>query len=547
MCVSRADMRGRGRNYCHKFFKTHHMSTSIAEQTNSTDIASLRLTSSALLARNAALNLFTQGWIVLILIVAMPRLVRYLGDTAFGLFSLTWAMVGYLSFLDIGVNRAATKFVSEHLAEQDHASAAEIVRTAVVANLVMGLFGGIAVALFSPFLAHSIFKIAADLQQQAVLAFYAVALAVPILLAQGIFRGVLMSFQRFGLIDLVEILATTVQWGSAALLAWKGHGIGLVVLSAVLARLAAAAVYGVAVMQLFPDLDLLRRGTLHGLKKLIHFGGWVSVSQIVAPLLVYLDRVLIASMVSLAAVTLYTVPFEAMARLRIVPAALVGALYPAFSERGSEKSGEGLQRLYEGSVRYLLLTVLAVSAFLFILGPDLFQVWMGADFSERSSVVVRILVFGVFANALAYVPFNLLQAVGRPDLTGKFHLIELPVYVGSCFLLIPRFGIAGAAVASTIRFGLDCTLLYWAAGKYGRCSVRDAWRPAYGWALLQGGFLALSLLFLKVLTHNPLARVAAGAMVATVMTAAWLIVTLKRERPQQFSNAVRLVLGRVGS
>jgi O-antigen/teichoic acid export membrane protein len=73
-----------------------------------------RLTSSSLLARNATLNLFGEGWTFLVLLVAMPKLVAFLGETSFGLFSLAWVVIGYLSFLDIGVNRAATKFISEH-------------------------------------------------------------------------------------------------------------------------------------------------------------------------------------------------------------------------------------------------------------------------------------------------------------------------------------------------------------------------------------------------------------------------------------------------
>src|SRR6267142_4700563 len=103
------------------------------------------LTSVSLLARNATLNLMTEGWIFLVLVVAMPKLVSFLGETFFGLFSLAWVVIGYLAFLDIGVNRAATKFVSEHLAEQDHESTRLIVRTALTANLVLGLAGGVAI------------------------------------------------------------------------------------------------------------------------------------------------------------------------------------------------------------------------------------------------------------------------------------------------------------------------------------------------------------------------------------------------------------------
>src|SRR6266481_1355089 len=144
-----------------------------------------RLTPGSLLARNATLNLATEAWTFIVLLAAMPKLISFMGETQFGLFSFAWVVLGYLAFLDVGVNRAATKFVSEHLAEQDHESTRLIVRTALAANLILGLAGGLAVSLVSPYLIQSVFKVSPNLQNQARLTFYAVGLAVPVLLVQG--------------------------------------------------------------------------------------------------------------------------------------------------------------------------------------------------------------------------------------------------------------------------------------------------------------------------------------------------------------------------
>jgi O-antigen/teichoic acid export membrane protein len=495
-------------------------------------VVARRFTPSGLLARNATLNLITNGWIFVVLVVAMPRLVRDLGETSFGLFSLAWVIIGYLAFLDVGVNRAATKFLSEHLAERDHESARRIVRSALAANLCMGLLGGSLVALSSPYLVH-LFKISGDAVQQARLVFYAVAVAVPVLLVQGVFRAVLSSFQRFGLLNAVDAVATTAQWLFAGLLAWKAHGVAVVVLSTVLARLAATFVYGKVVFDLFPDLQLFRFQEFYGLKRLLHFGGWVSVTQIISPLLVYLDRVLIGSWVSLAAVTLYTVPLEAMARLRIIPTSLMGTVYPAFSERGNQDAKEQLQRLYERSVRYLMLLLMPGILYLFVLGPDLFRVWMGTAFARQTSAVVSVLALGILTNAIAQVPAGLLQALGRPDLTGKFHAFELPAHLILCFLLIPRWGITGAAVASTVRFSLDAVLLFWAAGHFCGCSLWRFWTAVLPRVLALSAILTL-LLFATTMTFtSPWIRLGVGlVLVALSLLSAWVFVVEAEEKPR---------------
>ncbi len=473
----------------------------------------------------------------------MPKLISFLGDTQFGLFSLAWVVIGYLAFLDVGVNRAATKFVSEHLAEQDHDSTRLIVRTALTANLVLGLIGGLAVILVSPYLIHSVFKVTTELQSQARLAFYAVGLAVPVLLVQGVLRAVLSSYQRFGWINAVNVLTTTAQWGAAALLAWKGYGVALVVFSTVIARIMATAAYGAVLFRLLPGLQLFRVHGMHGLPKLLRFGSWVSVSQLVSPVLVYLDRVLIASFVSLSAVTLYTVPCEVMTRLRIIPSSLVATLYPAFSERGSEKQRVPLERLYEGSVRYLALVLVPGVLFLFLLGPDLFGVWMGRSFGLQTAAVVQILAVGVLANALAYVPYNLVQALGRPDLTGKFHVLELPLYVVLCVVLIPRWGIAGAALANTVRLVLDSGLLFWAAGKYCRCSLRIFWGIAFPRIFTLGCVFGVALIAVKLVLKSPWARLGLGALALGIcLVASWIFVVDKREKPR-ISGALKVLLG----
>jgi O-antigen/teichoic acid export membrane protein len=488
------------------------------------------LASPTLLARNATLSLLTEGWTFLVLVVAMPRLVASLGETSFGLFSLAWVVIGYLTFLDIGVSRAATKYISEHLAERDIQAAREIIRTALITNLVLGLVGGLAVVLAAPFLMHSVFKISADLEHQAWLVFCIVGVAVPVLLMHGVLRAVLTSFQRFGWINSVNALVTPVQWGMACWLAWKGYGVSVVVLATVVTRMVAAAAYAILAFRLVRGSGCPRVWGLVGLLKLLRFGSWVTVSQLVAPVLVFLDRVLIASFLSLGAVTLYTVPFEAMTRLRIIPSSLVSTLYPALSERGTEEEETNLQRMYEGSLRYLLFALLPGIAFLLVLGPDLLTLWMGAKFAKDTTIVLQLLAVGSLANALSYVPYTALQALGRPDLTGKFHLLELPVYIGICLFLIPRWGVAGAALGNTLRCVLDAALLFWAAQRYCSCSLRRVWRQGVPMAVV-GILLGATLLGMQFFLRSNWFRLGAGiTAIAFYFLCSWHFIFSNHEK-----------------
>ena len=109
-------------------------------------------------------------------------------------------------------------------------------------------------------------------------------------------------------------------------------------------------------------------------------------------------------------------------------------------------------------------------AFLIFAGPIL-RTWLDPEAIPEIVLALQILAPGVLANSLAFVPFSVLQGLGRADVTGKLHLLELPVHVAVAWFCISRWGIVGAAGAWSVRTVLDAGLLFFAAH---RLSVRDA-------------------------------------------------------------------------
>lgn len=87
--------------------------------------------------------------------------------------------------------------------------------------------------------------------------------------------------------------------------------------------------------------------------------------------------------------------------------------------------------------------------------------WLGADFASHCVKVLQLITIGVFINILAQILFAYVQGAGRPDLTAKNHIAELPLYLLCLYLMLKKFGIEGAATAWLLRVILDAGLLYW--------------------------------------------------------------------------------------
>ena len=90
-----------------------------------------------------------------------------------------------------------------------------------------------------------------------------------------------------------------------------------------------------------------------------------------------------------------------------------------------------------------------------------FTLWVGQRLATVSAPVACFLVIGAWANGIAYIPLAKLQGSGQPDVVAKIHLSELLPYwltlAGSLYF----FGLAGAAIAWSLRCIADCMLLYW--------------------------------------------------------------------------------------
>jgi len=183
------------------------------------------------------------------------------------------------------------------------------------------------------------------------------------------------------------------------------------------------------------------------------------VSNIVSPVMVYVDRFLIGSILSLAAVAYYATPYEVATKLLIVPGALVGVMFPAFSAAMAADPFRGAM-LYRRAAKYVGLFLFPISLVLIVFGHNLLQIWLGHEFAVHSTRVLQILSLGVLANGLAAVPFALIQGSGRADITGKLHLMELPFYLAAVWYLTVHYGIVGAAVAWLVRVTADCILLF---------------------------------------------------------------------------------------
>jgi O-antigen/teichoic acid export membrane protein len=453
------------------------------------------LTSGRLLARNTIWNLLGLLTPMAVGALAIPPLVQELGVARFGVLSLAWIVIGYFSLFDLGIGRALTKAVADKLAANEEHLVPSLAWTSLLLMFVLGTIGGLVMAGIAWWLVHRMLNVPNDLQSETLWTFYLLAVSVPLVTVTSGLRGILEAQQRFRVLNLIRIPMSVFSFVGPLLVLPFSHSLVPVISVLVVGRIIGSVAHLLACFHSMPALFhnfILERSVV---APVVKFGGWMTVSNIIGPIMVYMDRFLIGALLSVGAIAYYTAPFDMVTRLWVIPGALVGVLFPAFAVtlvQDPARTGLLLRR----GTKYAFLAIFPLVLVINTLAPEGLRLWLGEAFAKDGSSVLRWLAAGVFVNSLGQAPFVLVQSAGRADITAKLHLAELPFYLVAVWLLTKRLGIEGTAIAWAGRCMVDALLVCLLAHRL--LPGKSRFLPTLGGAIAAG----LLLLYLGTLPHT---------------------------------------------
>jgi O-antigen/teichoic acid export membrane protein len=188
--------------------------------------------------------------------------------------------------------------------------------------------------------------------------------------------------------------------------------------------------------------------------------------------LLYGDRLILAARAPIATLTYYSVPYDLVTRLQVIPAAFATVLFPTFTSVLAAEPA-GLRPLYLRTVRYSFLLMALPTFAAILLAHPILTIWLGSDFATHGTLVMELLAAGMLVNAVAQVPANLLDSVGRPDLRAKIFLALIPVYLGAAWIVLTYWGADGAASGWVARTGLELVIFFATASSLLKLSLPD--------------------------------------------------------------------------
>jgi O-antigen/teichoic acid export membrane protein len=416
------------------------------------------------ISTNAAYQLGAQAGVLALNLVASPIIVHGLGLEAYGLLLLVGITTNYFGFVELGLGRATIQLLARHRARGEEAAIREVLWTAAAAYLALSLVGAVALVAAAPWLVKYLLAVSPRFVPQALRAFLIGAAGLVITMQRDVASSVATAMERFDLIGRVTLVVGFLQTAvNVGLVLWGAPLTG-VMLGGLAVQTAALATYWAITFSLIPNL-LPPRWNAERLRSLLRFGGYVTVSQVVGPLLVHSEKVLIGAFASVEQLPYYALPYNLAWALTAVPTSLVSVIYPAMVRLLSTQDHAGLRETVRRATRYIFVVLLGPVVLFFVYAREVLTVWMGGAFAANASGCLRILSIAVLVNVMAWPAYQLLHAAGRADLTARYHLLELVIHIPVSIVLIWRLGVLGAALAWLLRVLVDTGLLMRAAAR----------------------------------------------------------------------------------
>ncbi len=411
-----------------------------------------------MIRHNFIWNLLGLGGPLIAAVFTVPRLVSGLGEDRFGMLTLVWAVVSYFSLFDLGLGRTLTKELSVVLAKQRNEEIGPLVTTSSAMMTMLGCLGGLVLALGIPYASNAIHTSIPHDEVRSSL--WVLAFTMPAIVLTSAFRGILESLNEFKLLNIIRVPSSLFTFvGPYILLRLGTTDLFSITLLLSIGRAVTTLVYGIYSWKRLPKDSGDFRFETKLLRPLGITGGWLTLSNIISPMMGYADRFLIGTCVSAVAITYYTTPQELVTKLWIIPGALTGVLFPTFASEFA-KNREKTWKLSNRAVMTIYLIILPLSMALSAFAYELLAWWLKPEIAQHSFRLLQVFAVGTLINCLAHIPFTLLQSAGFPRLTALTHLFEFPLFLPTLYFLTIRYGIEGAAFSWFLRILLDTSILF---------------------------------------------------------------------------------------
>lgn len=164
-----------------------------------------------------------------------------------------------------------------------------------------------------------------------------------------------------------------------------------------------------------------------------------------------IDAVLISKLIGDKFLGFYSVAYKIPFALQFIPSAFAASLYPAMS-KFFVKSKSSLQKTFEKAMFFLMIFSVPIAMGIFSLSDQIITKFYGSEY-ESSIIVLQVLILGLVFIFLNFPIGSLMNACNYQTINTILLGVTMIINIIANLILLPRYGIVGAAIAFLCSHG----------------------------------------------------------------------------------------------
>jgi O-antigen/teichoic acid export membrane protein len=396
------------------------------------------------------------GWLgvgvnIVVSLVMAPLLIRRLGVDQYGLWVLLFSAVEYLRMLDFGFRAATVNACARFRARKDWEGVNRTIATAAVYFLVIGIVC-CATAIGLRDVLIDALNVPPQHQAIARTLVLLIALSVSFRLILSPFTSALEAFQRYDLVNQAYISALVLRSTGSISLLLLGYGLVEIATVIMIAQIGENVLTIISVRRVVPafrvSASLVRTEVL---TQLFRYGRHSAVWVIAQVLSLQVPNTVIGFLLGPVAVGFFALPLRLLLYVSEALTKVSDVTSSVTAELDETRSTAKVWRLAVLTNRNSLALFMPAAIFLAVYSMPLLTVWISSEVAANSGPLIPVMLINfVLAVAGQHNAGAILLGQGKHARYAYANVLELILSTIGLLLVVPRFGILGAAWVLTI-------------------------------------------------------------------------------------------------
>lgn len=369
---------------------------------------------------------------------------RLLGAELLGLYSLGVTfpeLAGTIALLGLGSGIA--RYVPIAINQRDEARLRGIIQVGIVIPSLLGLVLALVIFLFADLISFRIYG-----QPALAPVLRLASWAIPLFALMSVLEAITQGFKRMEYkVYSEDITLNVLKLMLTGMLVGAGLGVVGAVGAYIFSLVVAVVMLFVFVNHLFP-LRHLWQTAKHNVRELFRFTLPIYLSQFVNEFSGNIGTLVLGFFGTVSGVGIFSAALRVSAIGTLFHSSLMRIAIPMISDLHSQGRIDQLERMYQTMTKWGMAFNLPVFLTTAIFAQPLLSIF-GQDFVVGSTGLTILAAAALF-NASTGVCGTIVTMTGHSRLSLANSLISLVVNVGLDLLIIPRWGLVGAAAASAI-------------------------------------------------------------------------------------------------